>query len=90
MFYLYLFRSGGWESRDFLFQVRPDHSHTDTPGICTGQLHSDLQPLSSSTGAAGVRGLAQGPLVVRQAVLLTFTAQITPAVQGFEPATLWS
>ncbi len=54
LFNLYLFREG---STDSLFQGHPEHTHsyTYTPGSCP------VQPLSSSTGATGVRSLAQGP-----------------------------
>ncbi len=53
-----------------LFQGRPDNTHTFTPGICPVR-QSYLLPMSSSTGAVRVKGLAQG-----KAAPFTFTTHI--------------
>ncbi len=58
---------GSYAESELFFSGTPrsrSHRFTFIPGSCPVQRQSYLQPLSSFTGATGVRGLAQGPSVV--------------------------
>ncbi len=89
IFFLTFIYSGGGGGNSTKNPLPLPHSYPFTPGSCTVQLWSYLQPLSSFSGATGVRGLSGG-MRLGQAVPFSATTQITLAGQGFEPATFRS